>query len=114
MGWRDLAALPLSRACRQAFEHLRSLPYALASSDLALALLPVSTETKRSIKQQQNARVEAERALARDPDNCAAWHKLGDALFALKRRKQAIACYDQALALEPENPSIWRNRTVAG
>src|SRR5665213_2898344 len=113
MGWRDLVALPLWRAYRQALERLGGLPYALAGSDLALALLPASAETKRSIKQQQNARVEAERALARDPDNGAAWHKLGDVLFALKRGKQAITCYDQALAIEPENSSIWRNRSVA-
>jgi Flp pilus assembly protein TadD len=33
----------------------------------------------------------------------------GKALSALKRHKAAVACYDKALALAPENKTIWKD-----
>jgi predicted O-linked N-acetylglucosamine transferase (SPINDLY family) len=94
-------------------ERAGRIPYALAGSDFALALMPASAETKRNIRLHQQVRANAERALARDPNNVTAWHKLGDALSGLKRPKQAIACYDKALALAPYNTVIWKKRTIA-
>ena len=53
------------------------------------------------------------RALAADPNNAVAWHRLGNALSGLKRHKAAIACYDKALALAPEHRTIWKDRGAA-
>ena len=109
----DFAALPLWRAYRQVLAQAGPLQDVLAGSDLTLAMIPASAETKRSIKQHQKMRAEAKRALAVDPNDASTWRKLGDALAGLRRHKHAIACYDRALALEPDAPSIWSKRAAA-
>ena len=47
------------------------------------------------------------------PADAATWRDLGDALAALKRHKEAIACYDRALALVPDRAGLWRRRQTA-
>ena len=113
-GAQHIAILPsLEGAYRRVLGQIERLPYVLASSDLALAVLPVSSETKLAIRQNQQALVAAKRILAADPSNLAGWRNLGHALFGLKRYKQAISCFEKALALEPENPIIWNKRRDA-
>jgi predicted O-linked N-acetylglucosamine transferase (SPINDLY family) len=109
----DAALLPLLRTYRYLLLQAERLRDALASHELALVLLPVSGETRLRLKRHHDARADANRALAADPNNAAAWHSLGDALFGLKRHKAAVACYDKALALTPENRTIWKNRGAA-
>lgn len=41
------------------------------------------------------------------------WHKKGDQLFSIDRHKEAIAAYDIALKIEPDNYSIWNNKGFA-
>ena len=109
----DIVALPLWRAYRQVLQQAGRLQDALSGSALALAIMPASAETRRSIKRHLKRRADAKRALAANPNNGAAWRNLGHALFGLKRYKQAIACYDKALALVPDNRTIWRKRRAA-
>jgi protein O-GlcNAc transferase len=108
----DVVALPLWRAYRQVAGQVERLPYALAGSDLALSVMPISAEKKLRLQRNQKLAADAKRALAADPNNAAAWRSLGDALAGLKRQKQAIACYDKALALMPHNTTVWKKRAV--
>ena len=106
-------ALTLARVYQRALAQAGRLQGVLGGSDLALAMLPASAETKLSIKRHQIMLANAKRVLAADPKNLAAWRSLGHALLGLKRYKQAIAAYDKALALEPENRIIWKKRGEA-
>jgi tetratricopeptide (TPR) repeat protein len=87
-------------------QRLRDAP---ASHEFALIIMPVSAEMRLRLRRYHEARADASRALAADPNNAAAWHRLGKALSALKRHKAAVACYDKALALAPENKTIWKD-----
>jgi protein O-GlcNAc transferase len=109
----DIALLPLLRTYRCVIAQAQRLADALASRELALIVIPVSAETRLRWRRQHEARADAKRALAADPNDAAAWHRLGDAQSGLKRLKAAIACYDKALALAPENRAIWRDRAAA-
>jgi len=109
----DLLALPIWKAVRQALAPLGRLPHMLAGSELALAVMPVSTDTKLTIRRYRRARNDAERTLAQVPNNPAAWRDLGDALSGLRRHKDAIACYDKALAYAPQDTTIWKRRMAA-
>jgi protein O-GlcNAc transferase len=109
----DLMALPLWQALRQALAPVGRLPYALATSEVALAVIPASSETKQTIRRYRRAWTDAKRTLARVPNNPAALRDLGDALVGLRRHREAIACYDRALAYAPHDTTIWKKRLAA-
>jgi tetratricopeptide (TPR) repeat protein len=109
----DIALLPLVRTYRYVRAQAERLCDAFASHELGLIVMPVSAETRLRLRRHHEARANAKRAVAADPNNAAAWHRLGIALSGLKRHKEAIACYDKALALAPENRTIWRDRGAA-
>ena len=109
----DLVALPLWRLYRRAMRQFERWQRTLADSELALALLPVSSEKRAAFRQHGRARAEAERLLALDPNDSAAWSQLGDALAGLKRHEKAIACYDKVLAAAPYNTVVWKRRAAA-
>jgi tetratricopeptide (TPR) repeat protein len=46
------------------------------------------------------------------PQNAAAWHSYGLALYSSDRYEDALAAYDQALALDPD-PATYTNRAAA-
>jgi predicted O-linked N-acetylglucosamine transferase (SPINDLY family) len=109
----DLVALPLWQAFWRALAPVERLPYAFAASDVALAIIPASTENKLTIKRYWRAQKDAQRTLARTPNDPAALRDLGDALVGLRRHKDAIACYDKALAYAPHDTAIWKRRLAA-
>ena len=109
----DLLALPIWRAFRQALVPLERLPYAFAGSDMALAVMPVSSDTKLTMRRYRRAESDAKRALSRVPNDPAAWRDLGDALSGLRRHKDAIDCYDKALTYAPQDTTIWKRRMAA-
>jgi protein O-GlcNAc transferase len=109
----DLIALPLWRVYRGTRGQAKRLRGALATSDLALALMPATADTKRRINAHQKARAEAERGLAADPNNAGSWYSLGNALFGLGRYGEALACYDRALEIVPDSTAIWAARARA-
>ena len=41
------------------------------------------------------------------------WNNKGGSLATLGRHEEAIGCYDQALAIEPQNAALWNNKGVA-
>ena len=110
---QDVALLPLVRAYRYLRWQAERLRDAFASHELALIVMPVSAETRLRLRRCHEARADANRALAVNPNDAAAWHSLGNALSGLKRHKAAIACYDKALVLVPENSAIWKARGAA-
>ncbi len=109
----DSIALPLWRFYRRTIRQLERWQSTLTESELALAWLPVSSERRAVFRAHGIARAEAERELATDPKNAAAWRRLGDALAGLKRHKRAIACYDRALEMAPNNTVVWKRRAAA-
>jgi tetratricopeptide (TPR) repeat protein len=109
----DLVALPLWQASWRALAPVGRLPYAFAASEVALAVIPASAETKLTIRRCRRARKDAQRTLTRTPNDPAALRDLGDALFGLRRHKDAIACYDKALAYAPHATTIWKRRDAA-
>lgn len=109
----DLIALPLWQAFWQALAPVRHLPYAFAASEIALAVIPASTETKLTIRRCRRAQRDAQRTLASAPNDPAALRDLGDALFGLRRHRDAIACYDRALTYAPHDTTIWMRRLAA-
>jgi tetratricopeptide (TPR) repeat protein len=94
---RDIALLPLVRTHRYVLARAELLRDALASHELALIVMPLSAEMRLRLRRHHEARADANRALAADPNNPAAWHRLGNALCGLKRHKAAIACYNRRL-----------------
>jgi len=106
----DLIALPLYRAgtkLRARFDHLLSI------SPVALALVPVSAETRKKKKHLQKTYKEAQRELAAHPGEAMAWHRMGEALSAMKQYRRAIDSYDKALVRIPDNLTFWRKREAA-
>ena len=110
---QDVALLPLVRAYRYLRWQAERLRDAFASHEFALIVMPVSAETRSRLRRYHEARAAANRALAVNPNNAAAWYSLGNAQSGLKRHKAAIACYDKALVLVPENSAIWKDRSAA-
>lgn len=107
---QNLMMLPLVRVYSRLGMQTERLAYTLASYRFALAVMPISADVRRNLKQHQVAREEAKRALVIDPNNLGAWRDLGDALFGLRRYKQAIACYDKVLASAPDSVVLWEKR----
>jgi protein O-GlcNAc transferase len=113
MEWPRLQDGVALRTYRRLFAHAGRLRKALAGSDLAFAMMSALAEAKPSVKWHLKERTDAKRALAADANDEAAWRELGDALSGLERYEQAIACYDKALALAPENRALWWRRSAA-
>src|SRR5262249_33000135 len=78
-----------------------------------IAILVASGEEREKLHLYESARKEAKRAVAVAPGNAGPWRRLGHALAGLKRYRQAIACYDRALALEPDHSNAWKARRNA-
>lgn len=106
----DLIGLPLWRAYQQVLAQTEHLQYAVAGSELALAVVPGSAETRLKIRHHLKTRTDAKRVLADTPENPIAWRILGDAFAGLRRHEKAIACYDKALGFAPHNTTIWKRR----
>jgi Uncharacterised nucleotidyltransferase/Tetratricopeptide repeat len=104
---------PLRRAYRQGHAQAARLLYWLAGSDLALTVIPAAAAKKLRTKRYENAWAAANRAVAVDPNDAAAWCKLGDALSDLKRHGEAVAYYDKALALSPSDQATSKKRAAA-
>jgi predicted O-linked N-acetylglucosamine transferase (SPINDLY family) len=107
----DLLALPLYRT----YERLRDLAHlvrdSLAVSPIALALTPVSGETKARLRQfQRTYRKAVKETNANPSNNSEAWATMGDSLLGLKRYRPAIASYDRAITISPDNRSLWLKR----
>ncbi len=106
----DLVALPIFRIYEQLAAQWDRI---LMVSPIALALAPVSAQTRKKLKRLQQAHKKAQREAAADPGNFITWLALGDVLAAMKRYKQALASYDKAIALMPDNRSVWQKRGAA-
>ena len=106
----DVLALPLWQAYQRVEVQIKRWQNAVARSELALALPPTSADGKLSLRRRYKARADAERAVAADAKNPAAWRNLGEVLAEVGSYRQAITCYDKALALVPSNTMIWKRR----
>ena len=100
----DGLLLPLWRAYQQMAELTQRGTAAVLRSDLALAVLPASPETQRSLQ----LRAEAKRSLQADPQAGWAWLRLGDSLMGLKRYNEAIDCYEKGVSFQPDHMFAWR------
>jgi predicted O-linked N-acetylglucosamine transferase (SPINDLY family) len=109
----DVLLLPLVRAYRYLRAQSKWLRDMLSGYDFALAVMPISSERRFKLRQLHHAHTGAKRALAENPNNARGWHNLGSALSGLNRYREAIICFDKALALTPENRAIWNDRTNA-
>jgi predicted O-linked N-acetylglucosamine transferase (SPINDLY family) len=109
----DVALFPLVRISRYILAHLRRLRDTFMSYELALLIVPTPKETRLELRRHHKARADAKLALSADPKDAGAWHALGNALHGLKRYEAAIACYDKALEIVPENKAIWSDRTAS-
>jgi protein O-GlcNAc transferase len=94
----DLVALPLWRIYRRIVPQLDD---------------PASAEKRLRKRRHEKARVEALCLLAGNPNDVSARENLGEALAGLERYREAIACYDEVLAADPENVDIWKKRRAA-
>ena len=68
---------------------------------------------RQKIRTYQKARERAKRRLVSHPEKAPAWKNLADALFGLKRYREAIACYDKVLIGAPDNRTVWQMRGAA-
>ncbi len=109
----DVVALPLYRAYVNLSGLADRVRDIVAVSPIARTLAPVSAESRRQWKIHQEARTRALAAVATNPKDGAAWSALGDAMANLKCYKRAIADYDKALALTPDNDFNWGKRRAA-
>lgn len=76
------------------------------------AEIPELVSLAQSLRQQgrfADARVTAERVIAIDPDNAAAWFNLAAALGALGELRSAEAAYRRALQTNPHYAEAWSN-----
>lgn len=106
----DVGLRPLARAGRHARGWAKSARDRLASHDLAI--VPLS-EARQRRKRHREMRAKAATLLAADPGNADAWYNLGRALLGLGRDKEAIAAFDKALEISPDNPGLWAARSAA-
>jgi protein O-GlcNAc transferase len=106
----DLVALPMYRGCRRLVAQTNRI---LAVSPIALALAPVSAQTRKKIQRLQQTYKKARREVDANPGDCLAWIVMGDVLSAMKRHQEAVAAYDRSIALVPDQDSIWRKRKAA-
>ena len=106
----DWIALPLYRI----FEWMSvQVERTLASSPVALALAPVSSETRKKLRRLQLAHKKARRDVEANPGNSHFWIVLADILLAMKRYKEAVVACDRAIAITPDQDSIWNKRKTA-
>ena len=103
----DLALLPLVRGWRSLRRQVGRARDRLAGQEAALALLPMPAGERLLWKRRHAKHAMARRAVAADPNDLSAWSNLGDALFELKRHREAIAWYEKVLSSAPGNRSVW-------
>ncbi len=106
----DLIALPVYRAYESLLLRTEQIQDALSASRLVLSLLPVSRAKRKELRRFQEERRSAQLAADATPLDARCWRALGDAWFGLKRYRRAIASYDRALALTPDNETAWKKR----
>jgi tetratricopeptide (TPR) repeat protein len=86
----------------------------LARSNKAIALLLAlghEAEMQEANRQaKEEALVSANATVGLHPDEADAWYHLGYALHQLRRYRQALDAYDQALARDPKKGSAWSNK----
>jgi tetratricopeptide (TPR) repeat protein len=89
---------------------------ALVVLDLALAADEANPEIWGSkvaillaMDRLEEVEATARQALARHPGSAPIWDQLGQALRILGRPEEAIACHQEAIRLDPENPSAYYN-----
>ncbi|MEO8300163.1 MAG: nucleotidyltransferase family protein [Rhizomicrobium sp.] len=109
----DALALPLYRAHVKLLGQIYRIRDFVALSPLVRTLAPIPAQSRKKWKGRQQARTRALAAIAANPENGANWSALGDALANLKCYKAAIANYDKALALTPDNDTRWEKRRAA-
>jgi protein O-GlcNAc transferase len=105
----DLIALPLYRAYEVLAQRTDRV---LMESPLALALAPVGGETRKKLKRLQQGYLKARQAVTAEPCSHLSWLTMGDALTAMKRHESAVAAYDKALGLMPDNKTLWHKRSA--
>lgn len=62
--------------------------------------------------QQAGQMLSLERELKANPDNVAAWIRLGHLYFDSGKYKEAIGAYEKSLALAPNNADVWTDLGV--
>lgn len=63
----------------------------------------------QKLRQDQEALVAYEKAIALHPEDDRTWHNLGSTLAKLGRYQEALAAYEKAIALNPKDAKNWRN-----
>jgi tetratricopeptide (TPR) repeat protein len=99
---------------------LRQYPAALADSDAALRLQPVSTaalcargHALNGLRRQKEALACFTEATTLDAACIEAWQQRGNTLLKLGEPVQALDCYSHVLAIEPAHGDALTNRGVA-
>lgn len=71
-------------------------------------------EAARAARKYEEMRERANKMVEAEPTNASAWVQLASALIGLKRYREALVCYDRALALAPDSVKIrkWRNELL--
>lgn len=109
---QDAAMVPLVRTYRGLRSLARRLRDRLASHEVGLALISLTSEQRLVLRRHSAARATAERAVAENPNDAGAWQALGDSLTGLGRHRAAITAYDKALEHAPEDLLLWRKRSA--
>lgn len=104
----DLIARPMCRIWRYLYAGLAHLREVISATRFGASLIFLPDQRKAAIRRFHAERAEAQRAISADPNNAAAWGKLGDAFAELKRPRKAIICYETSLSLSPDRLHIWR------
>ncbi|GAB6139806.1 hypothetical protein JCM14076_05350 [Methylosoma difficile] len=106
-------------------DHVQLLALSALSTEVAGQVLRISTRTflrardkhfdmdnKDSLLAELRANIEA--VLARNPNDAGGWVAKGDLLvWEDKAYETALDCYDQALAIAPNDGSVWGKRGTA-
>jgi tetratricopeptide (TPR) repeat protein len=93
---------------------------ALASHDLAIALIPESVEAWSNkgivlgdLGRPEEALACLDRAIAINPRHTHAWFCKGNELAKLGCPQEALSCYDRALDIDARHVNAWHNKGVA-
>lgn len=109
----DLVALPAYQAYQLLVTGTRTFRERLVLSPLAVTLAPISSKAKKHLMRQQRTHEKALQAITANPADHVAWVSMAEALICLKQYQQAIAAFDKALAIMPDQRSVWQRRGVA-
>ena len=64
-------------------------------------------------KQLLDKILQLQKQLKENPDDAQAWHELGKLYFALQKYKDALAAFEKAVELAPDNEQFRRDRDDA-